>query len=331
MKKLLSLAAALALAVSLAACASPAPSAQSASSAAPQSASQAADASSGASAKPTQDRSGAPITLPGTIDSIAVMAPSIAETVVDLGLGDKIVAIDTQTEAYALAGVPEGLPAFDMQAPDTEALAALEPDVVFVSGISIIEGENLFQPLVDMGVCIASIPTSNSIADIEADIAFLAACLGCEAQGEAIVDEMQAEIDAVAAIGAAVPEDERKSVYFEISAAPYCYSFGEGVFLDEMLELIGADNVLAGQEGWLSVDEEAVVAADPDVILTSVNYIDDPVGEITARAGWEGVAAVQNGEVYAIDNKTSSLPNENVVQALREMAQAVYPDLYAQA
>ena len=331
MKKLLSLAAALALAVSLAACASPAPSAQSASSAAPQSASQAADASAGASAKPTQDRSGAPITLPETIDSIAVMAPSIAETVVDLGLGDKIVAIDTQTEAYALAGVPEGLPAFDMQAPDTEALAALEPDVVFVSGISIIEGENLFQPLVDMGVCIASIPTSNSIADIEADITFLAACLGCEAQGEAIVDEMQAEIDAVAAIGAAVPEDERKSVYFEISAAPYCYSFGEGVFLDEMLELIGADNVLAGQEGWLSVDEEAVVAADPDVILTSVNYIDDPVGEITARAGWEGVAAVQNGEVYAIDNKTSSLPNENVVQALREMAQAVYPDLYAQA
>lgn len=331
MKKLLSLAAALALAVSLAACASPTPSAQSASSAAPQSASQAADASSGASAKPTQDRSGAPITLPDTIDSIAVMAPSIAETVVDLGLGDKIVAIDTQTEAYALAGVPEGLPAFDMQAPDTEALAALEPDVVFVSGISIIEGENLFQPLVDMGVCIASIPTSNSIADIEADVAFLAACLGCEAQGEAIVDEMQAEIDAVAAIGAAVPEDERKSVYFEISAAPYCYSFGEGVFLDEMLELIGADNVLAGQEGWLSVDEEAVVAADPDVILTSVNYIDDPVGEITARAGWEGVAAVQNGEVYAIDNKTSSLPNENVVQALREMAQAVYPDLYAQA
>ena len=331
MKKLLSLAAALALAVSLAACASPAPPAQSASSAAPQSASQAADASSGASAKPTQDRSGAPITLPETIDSIAVMAPSIAETVVDLGLGDKIVAIDTQTEAYALAGVPEGLPAFDMQAPDTEALAALEPDVVFVSGISIIEGENLFQPLVDMGVCIASIPTSNSIADIEADITFLAACLGCEAQGEAIVDEMQAEIDAVAAIGAAVPEDERKSVYFEISAAPYCYSFGEGVFLDEMLELIGADNVLAGQEGWLSVDEEAVVAADPDVILTSVNYIDDPVGEITARAGWEGVAAVQNGEVYAIDNKTSSLPNENVVQALREMAQAVYPDLYAQA
>ena len=85
----------------------------------------------------------------------------------DLGCGDLITAIDTQTEAYALEGVPAGLPAFDMQAPDTEALAALEPDVVFVSGVSVIEGENMFQPLVDMGVCIVSIPTSSSIAAVE--------------------------------------------------------------------------------------------------------------------------------------------------------------------
>ena len=117
-------------------------------------------------------------------------------------------------------------------------------------------------------------------------------------------------------------------MYFEISAAPYCYSFGEGVFLNEMIDLIGAENVLAGQEGWLSVEEESVVSANPDVILTNVNYIEDPVGEILARPGWEGVTAVQNGGVHTIDNKTSSLPNENIVQALKEMAKAVYPDLY---
>ena len=254
------------------------------------------------------------------------MAPSIAETVVDLGCGDLITAIDTQTEAYALEGVPAGLPAFDMQAPDTEALAALEPDVVFVSGVSVIEGENMFQPLVDMGVCIVSIPTSSSIAAVEEDITFLAACLDRAEEGQQIVSDMQAEIDAIAAIGETVTD--RKTVYFEISAAPYCYSFGEGVFLNEMIDLIGAENVLAGQEGWLSVEEESVVSANPDVILTNVNYIEDPVGEILARPGWEGVTAVQNGGVYTIDNKNSSLPNENIVQALKEMAKAVYPDLY---
>ena len=325
MKKWIALLTAGALALSLAACGTPAGSGTSSAAASSETASEVPSEAAPAE-KPTEDRSGAPISLPDEIDSIAVMAPSIAETVVDLGCGDLITAIDTQTEAYALEGVPAGLPAFDMQAPDTEALAALEPDVVFVSGVSVIEGENMFQPLVDMGVCIVSIPTSSSIAAVEEDITFLAACLGRAEEGQQIVSGMQAEIDAIAAIGETVTD--RKTVYFEISAAPYCYSFGEGVFLNEMIDLIGAENVLAGQEGWLSVEEESVVSANPDVILTNVNYIEDPVGEILARPGWEGVTAVQNGGVYTIDNKNSSLPNENIVQALKEMAKAVYPDLY---
>ena len=325
MKKWIALLTAGALALSLAACGTPAGSGTSSAAASSETASEVPSEAAPAE-KPTEDRSGAPISLPDEIDSIAVMAPSIAETVVDLGCGDLITAIDTQTEAYALEGVPAGLPAFDMQAPDTEALAALEPDVVFVSGVSVIEGENMFQPLVDMGVCIVSIPTSSSIAAVEEDITFLAACLGRAEEGRQIVSGMQAEIDAIAAIGETVTD--RKTVYFEISAAPYCYSFGEGVFLNEMIDLIGAENVLAGQEGWLSVEEESVVSANPDVILTNVNYIEDPVGEILARPGWEGVTAVQNGDVCTIDNKTSSLPNENIVQALKKMAKAVYPDLY---
>ena len=65
------------------------------------------------------------------------------------------------------------------------------------------------------------------------------------------------------------------------------------------------------------------------MILTSVNYIDDPVGEILARAGWESVTAVQNGDVYAIDANASNQPSQNIVVALREMLAAVYPEVYA--
>ena len=68
--------------------------------------------------------------------------------------------------------------------------------------------------------------------------------------------------------------------------------------------------------------------ADPDVILTNVNYIEDPVGEILSRPGWEEVTAVRDGNVYYIDNMASSLPDHNVVKALAEMAAAVYPEYY---
>lgn len=274
---------------------------------------------------PTTDRAGAPIALPAEVNRIISLAPATTQIIESLGLMDKLVAVDTQTPLY-VEGVSE-LPQFDLMTPDVEQIAMLEPDIVFTSGMSYIE-DNPFQALINMGICVIEIPSSNSIAAVKEDIVFTAACLGMEAEGQAIADEMQVTIDAVAAIGETITE--KKTVLFEIACLPYIYSFGSGTFLHEMIELIGAENVLGDQVSWLSVTEEAAVAANPDVILTSVNYIDDSVGEILGRAGWESVTAVANSDVHYIDNGKSSLPNQYIVEALIEMAVAIYPEAYAE-
>ena len=54
------------------------------------------------------------------------------------------------------------------------------------------------------------------------------------------------------------------------------------------------------------------------------------MAEILARPGWESGTAVAEGQVDAIDNTTSPLANEHIVDALVEMALAVYPDAYAE-
>ena len=275
---------------------------------------------------PTVDPSGAEINVPEQINSIVVLAPSLAEMVVALGQGDKIIGYDTNS--IGLEGLPADLPALDTINPDMEQLMALHPDVLMVSNLSLYDAENPYKQLVDNGVCVVCVPTSDSIADIQEDITFVAAILKEGDEGQAIIAEMQQEIDRIAAIGAGITE--KKSVYFEISAAPYMYSFGTGVFLNEMIELIGAENILAAQEGWLGVEEESVVQANPDVILTNVNYIDDPVQEIKDRSGWDVLTAVQNGAVYYIDNMASSLPDQNVIKALEQMAKAIYPEYYNQ-
>ena len=275
---------------------------------------------------PTVDPSGAEISVPEQIESIAVLAPSLAEIVVALGHGDQIVAYDINS--IGLEGLSADLPALDTVSPDIEQLLALHPDVLMVSNLSLYDAENPYQQLIDNGICVVCVPTSDSIADIQSDIAFVAAVLDEAQTGEALISEMQREIDRIAAIGAGITE--KKTVYFEISAAPYMYSFGTGVFLNELIELIGAENILADQEGWLSVGEESVVQANPDVILTNVNYIEDPVQEIMDRSGWNALAAVQNNGVYYIDNMASSLPDQNVVKALTQMAEAIYPEYYIQ-
>lgn len=330
MKKLLSLILALALALALAGCGgatpSPTPSAVvSTPSAAPEATPEAS--AKPAAEKPAEDRSGAAITVPAEVNTIVSMAPSTTQVLVDLGLADKIVAIDTNSEAYA-EGIPADALRFDMMQPDVEKLVALKPDIIFTSNISAAGGEDPFQPAINAGICVANIPTSNTVEDVKKDVLFIAQCVDKPEEGQVLVDGMDDAIAKIEEIGKAIPEDERKTVLFEIASAPDIYSFGSGVFLNELIEILGAKNVLADQRGWLAVTEESAVAANPDVILTNVNYIDDPVGEIKDRSGWENVTAVKNGDVYLIDNGASSLPNHHIADALEEMAKAIYPDLY---
>ena len=273
---------------------------------------------------PAQDRAGNDISIPENVEKIISLAPATTEILEAVGVMDKIIAVDTQTPFYVTVG---DIPQFDMMAPDVEAIAALEPDVVFTSGMSYIDGDP-YHALVDMGVCDIEIPSSASIEGVKEDIVFTAACVGKEAEGQALADDMQAQIDELAAIGATITE--KKTVFFEISALPYIYSCGKGTFIDDMLALVCAENVMGAQEGWLSVTEEDAVAANPDVILTSVNYLEDAVAEIMGREGWQDVTAVKNGDVYYIDNGASSLPDQNIVKAMREMALAIYPEAFAE-
>lgn len=274
----------------------------------------------------TMDRAGAPITLPAKVERIVSMAPSTTEILIDLGVADKIIAADTNTQKDGL--LKQNIPYFDMMKPDAEKLIALKPDVVFISGMSNAKGNTPFSPLIDAGICVVNIPSSSSIEAIYLDIAYIAAVVKQEGNGAKIIANMKKEIEAVRKKGASIAQDKKKTVYFEIGAAPYMYSLGTGTFINEMIEIIGAQNILADQKSWVSVSDEMVLAKDPDVILTNVNYIPNPIDEIMARSGWASLKAVKSKKVFGIDTNSSSRPNHNIIKALKEMAKAVYPEIY---
>ena len=274
----------------------------------------------------TMDRAGAPITLPAKVERIVSMAPSTTEILIDLGVADKIIAADTNTQKDGL--LKQDIPYFDMMKPDAEKLIALKPDVVFISGMSNAKGNTPFSPLIDAGICVVNIPSSSSIEAIYLDIAYIAAAVKQEGKGAKIIANMKKEIEAVRKKGAAIAQDKKKTVYFEIGAAPYMYSLGTGTFINEMIEIIGAQNILADQKSWIAVSDEMVLAKDPDVILTNVSYIPNPIDEIMARSGWASLKAVKGKKVFGIDTNSSSRPNHNIIKALKEMAKAVYPEIY---
>lgn len=50
---------------------------------------------------------------------------------------------------------------------------------------------------------------------------------------------------------------------------------------------------------------------------------------IKERAGWESTTALQNKAIYKIDTNASARPTHHIVTALKQMAKAVYPDVYS--
>lgn len=273
------------------------------------------------------DPSGVEITLPDEINSIVVLAPSLSEIVISLDLGDKVTGYDSYSAG--LAGLPENVPTFEITNPDMEQLAALAPDILLVTNESLYDQESPFQALVDAGTCVICVPNRDNIEGIKSDIEFLATALGASEKGKSLIDDFDAQLKELADIAANIPQEERKRVYFEVAPAPNMYSFGSGVFLNEMIEWIGAENVLADQSGWFTVEGETIAAANPDVIFTNADYMEDPVQEILDRDGWADISAVANKNVYCIDNNSSSQPNHNIVKAMRQMAEILYPDYYS--
>ena len=284
----------------------------------------------GCSNKPTtmQDREGNEFNVPKEVNTIISTAPSNTEVLVALGLADKLVAVDKYSAD--VEGISEELPKIDFRNPDAEAIIALNPDIVIASGHNKVGDEDPFALIKEAGIPVAYIPSSYSIDGIYGDIEFIASLTNTEKKGKELVDSMKKEVEKIKAIGDKITD--KKNVYFEIGAGSGLYTFGNGTFLNELIETVGATNIFADENSWITVTPEAVIDANPDVILANSPGTNEAgltaIEDIESRDGWDTITAVQNGDVYSIDNNASSRPSQNVIKALKEIAKAIYPDEY---
>ena len=89
---------------------------------------------------PVTDRAGNPVTLPADPQKVVCLNSAACQTLETLGLLDRLVAVDTYSPMY-VSGL-DSLPQFDMMNPDIEQIAGLEPDLVIITGMSGISGDN---------------------------------------------------------------------------------------------------------------------------------------------------------------------------------------------
>jgi iron complex transport system substrate-binding protein len=95
-----------------------------------------------------------------------------------------------------------------------------------------------------------------------------------------------------------------------------------------MIELLGAENIFAKEKGIVFPNNEEILARNPDVIMTNIDYVSGMLDEIKGRPGFILINAVKNDAVFLIDTNSSARPSHRIVFALRQMAEFIYPEYY---
>ena len=273
-----------------------------------------------------KDREGNEFNQPKKIEKIVSTAASNTEILAALGLGDKIVCTDKYSDD--IEGLREDRTKIDFMNLNAETIISLEPDIVIASTMSKSGSEDPLKSIKDAGIAVAYIPSSQSLEGIYEDITFLADITGTSKKGKELIENMKKDVDDIKKIGDTIKD--KKKVYFEIGSTPGLYSFGKDTFLNELINIIGAENIFANEKSWIAPSEENVISANPDVILTNMPDINGvkAVDEIKSRDGWDSVTAIKEGNVYGVDKNASARPSQYVVKALKEMAKAIYPNEY---
>jgi iron complex transport system substrate-binding protein len=275
------------------------------------------------------DREGNTVSVSGEINRVISSAPSSTEIIVDLGLADKLAAIDRYS--LDIEGVDQNLPLVDFFFPDAEAIIGIDPDIIISNGHNNLgAGDDPFKLIREAGIPVVYIPVSSDIEGICRDIEFIADMLNVKDRGTALTESLKSQVEEIAAIGRSI--EHKKTLYFEISPAPTLVTIGRDTYLDQFITIIGAQNIFADQVGVIFPGVESLLERNPDVIITTTteeyNPAGDPVEEIKSRDGFEHITAVKDNAIYLVDNNSASRPSARILLALKQMAKAVYPDKY---
>jgi iron complex transport system substrate-binding protein len=248
---------------------------------------------------------------------VVVLAPSLTDVVLALGLGDRLVGVTRHDDSPEVARVARIGGYLD---PNAESVVGLSPDIVLwvtngsaagaVRRIAELSAASR-RPFPVLALQI------DTLADVLATPRVVGDALGESARGERLSREMAEGVEAVRRRVAGL---QRTRVLFVVGREPLIVA-GRGSFPDELLRLCGAQNVVVGDRPWPVYPLEKAVADDPALVVDAAP-LEAPEGIHRLSA----IPAVRRGAVFRLANDDLIRPGPRMVRALGELCRGVHPE-----
>ncbi|GAB3016549.1 ABC transporter substrate-binding protein [Nocardioides flavus (ex Wang et al. 2016)] len=277
--------------------------------------------SSPAAPENTASSGGYPVTIDGvhgevTLDEqpqrIVSLSPSATEILFAIGAGDQVVAAD-EYSTYPAEAPTTDLSAYD---PNVEAIAGHEPDLVVIAN----DTNGIVGALAKLDIPTIVNPAPATVEDGYDGVAALGLATGHVDETAKVVADMRAEV--ADALEAAPQQGLR--VYHELDEELYAASSHS--FIGSVYDALGATNVADAADkqrsGYPQLTEEAVIAADPELIVIT-DQVSYTAEDVASRPGWENVSAVRNGDIVTVDADISSRWGPRLPQMIESIADAM--------
>ena len=243
---------------------------------------------------------------------IVSLAPHLTEIAYAAGAGSSLVGTvdysDYPEAARALPRVGDGWRV------DFERVLALRPNVVlaWTSGTP----RTTIERLQALQLRVVEVPTFR-LADVPAALRRVGDLAGTRAVAEPVAARFEADVRRLREEHAGASP---VTVFVQIDDEPLFTVSGRHV-ISEVVELCGGRNVFADLPQIApQVDAEAVLARNPQVILTTDDTIADPRAQWRR---WPQLAAVRHGTIYAMPSDTVARASPRLVDGVQAVCTAL--------
>jgi iron complex transport system substrate-binding protein len=209
-----------------------------------------------------------------------------------------------------------------------EAILALQPDLAI--GFSDIQAD-IAAELVRRGVEVW-ISNHRSVDGIVDYVRRLGAMVGAAARADAYADELQRGVDAVAAASAALPV--RPRVYFEDWDEPRITGIR---WVAELVRIAGGDDIFPERAAMplakdrILPDDAEILARAPQIVFGSWCGKKFQPATVAARAGWDAVPAVRDGQLFEVKSPIILQPGPAALtDGLADLARHIHAWSHAQ-
>jgi iron complex transport system substrate-binding protein len=260
------------------------------------------------------DDAGNTVTLAAPAQRVVSLAPHVTELVYAAGGGAKLVGAvsysDYPPEAKAIPRVG------DNRLLDLERIVALKPDLIVVWRHG--NAQQQLDRLRELHIPLF-FSEPRHLDDVATSLTRLGVLLGTSPTADRAAQDYRHEI---AQLRERYAGRTPVTVFYQVWDQPLMTLNGEHMISD-VIALCGGRNVFAALQPLVpTVSTEAVLAANPDAIVTSsqgATAPDKPLPGLDRWRAWPSLTAVSHGNLFAIDGDLITRPAPRIAQGAADL------------